>query len=353
MKNFLLEQQQKEERIGILTKFIQSNPEARELKRAMAVKMALQGEAYSKITQLLGINKSCITTWKQKFEAQGINGIKLAYKGAKSYLTPEQRGEVITWLETKKYWNLDELVIFLDEHYGVIYQSRQSYYDLLSDAGISWKKSQKVNPNYDPELVKKKRKEIINFLEQNQAEIEAGRLIVFFVDECHLLGDDVCGYVWGKRDIRIEIPIKNTKKRQTYFGALNYHTKNFSIREYPAGNSENTVKFIKDLRKEYPKTRIALIWDGASYHKSDEVKDFLASVNNNYEPTEWRITCIVFAPNAPEQNPVEDIWLQTKNFLRKCWHLCKSFSVVKWLFKFFTNHQKFDFPKLHKYVPCS
>lgn len=48
MKNFLLEQQQKEQKIAILTKFIQSNPEARELKRAIAVKMALEGEPYSK-----------------------------------------------------------------------------------------------------------------------------------------------------------------------------------------------------------------------------------------------------------------------------------------------------------------
>lgn len=87
MKNFLLEQQQKSERIAILTSFIDSNPEARELKRALAVKMALQGEAYSNITKLLGMHKSCITTWKQKFEAQGLNGIKLGYKGAESYLT--------------------------------------------------------------------------------------------------------------------------------------------------------------------------------------------------------------------------------------------------------------------------
>jgi hypothetical protein len=55
---------------------------------------------------------------------------------------------------------------------------------------------------------------------------------------------------------------------------------------------------------------------------------------------------------ALEQNPVEDVWLQAKNFLRKYWHLCKSFSVIKWLFKFFTHHQKFDFPKLHQYAPC-
>jgi putative transposase len=156
MKNFLLEQQQLEERITILTEFIQSNPEARELKRALAVKMALQGELYSNITKLLGMHKSCITIWKKKFEAKGLDGIKLGYQGSSSYLSPEQRVEIITMLQTKKYWNLDELVTYLDEHYGVIYKSKQSYYELLSAAGISWKKSQKVNPSFDLELVKKK-----------------------------------------------------------------------------------------------------------------------------------------------------------------------------------------------------
>ena len=41
MKNFLLLQQQKSENIAILTEFIQSNPDARKLKRAIAVKMVL------------------------------------------------------------------------------------------------------------------------------------------------------------------------------------------------------------------------------------------------------------------------------------------------------------------------
>jgi len=39
MENFLLEQQQLAERISILTEFIQTNPSARELKRALAVKL--------------------------------------------------------------------------------------------------------------------------------------------------------------------------------------------------------------------------------------------------------------------------------------------------------------------------
>lgn len=157
MHNFLLEQQQKEEKIAILAAFIHSNPDARELKRAIAVKMAIENEPYSNITKLLGMHKSCITTWKQRFSDQGLDGIKLSYKGASSYLTPEQISETITWLKTKDYWSLDELVNYLDENYGVIYQSKQSYYDLLSSAGISWKRTQKINPKYNPDLVKKKR----------------------------------------------------------------------------------------------------------------------------------------------------------------------------------------------------
>ena len=82
----------------------------------------------------------------------------------------------------------------------------------------------------------------------NQSEIQSGRLVVFFVDECHLLWGDVCGYVWGKTDIRIEIPIKNEKDRQTYEGALNYQTKEFIVCEYAAGNGESTVEFMKDLQ---------------------------------------------------------------------------------------------------------
>ncbi|MEH2252005.1 IS630 family transposase [Nostoc sp.] len=352
MNKFLLEQQ-KSKRIAILTEFIHSDPESRELQRVIAVKMALQGEPYSKITKLLGMNKSCITNWKQRFGTEGIDGIKLGYKGAKSYLTPEQHREIMTWLSEKDYCSIDELVSYLDEKYAVIYQSKQSYYELLSSAHISWKRSQKINPSSNPDLVKIKREEIINFLTQNQAEIESGHLVVFLVDECHLLANDVCGYVWGKTDIRIEIPIKNIKDRQTYFGALDYKTQEFIVHEYPSGNSSSTVDFIKHLQNQRPRQRIVLIWDGASYHRSDEVKKFLADVNDRHAADQWPITCIRFAPNAPEQNPVEDVWLQTKNFLRKFWPLCKSFPVVKWLFKFFTNHQEFDFPKLHQYAPCS
>ena len=52
---------------------------------------------------------------------------------------------------------------------------------------------------------------------------------------------------------------------------------------------------------------------------------------------------------CPRKNPVEDIWLQTKNFMIASYHLCSSFQIVKWLFEFFADGQIFDFPKLFQY----
>jgi transposase len=131
-------------------------------------------------------------------------------------------------------------------------------------------------------------------------------MVVVFIDECHLLGGDVCGYVWGETNTRIEIPIKNEKDRQTYFGALNYQTKEFIIEAYPAGNDESTVKFVKNLQHRYQDKKIVLIWDGASYHRFGEFREYLAQVNQEKSPDSLSITCILFAPNARQQNPVED-----------------------------------------------
>lgn len=183
----------------------------------------------------------------------------------------------------------------------------------------------------------------------HRALIESGELVVLFLDECHVLWGDVMGYVWGKTDQRIEVPIVNQRQRQTYFGALNYRTKEFLVKAYASGNSQSTIEFLKYLQAHYPVQRLALFWDGATYHRSAELKTYLQSVNQDLAENEWAITCTRLAANAPEQNPVEDIWLQAKRFIRQYYHLCKTFAVVKFLFEFVTHHQVFNFPKLSMY----
>ena len=98
-----------------------------------------------------------IAKWKQQYEAEGVSSFAPRHKGRQSYLTQVQKDAVIEWLNTKDIWTLNELEYHLASDYGVSYESKQSYYDLFELAGLSWKKTSKVNPKKDPALVAKKK----------------------------------------------------------------------------------------------------------------------------------------------------------------------------------------------------
>lgn len=139
-----------------LIRFIQSNPDPRELKRALAVQMVLQDYTYYAIQDVLRVSLGFISKWKQVYGTEGAKGLRLRHKGSTGYLDEVQRQQVINWLQQKNYWDLEELQQHIEATYDVYFRSKQSYYDLFESAGISWKKTQKRNPKKDPVLVEKK-----------------------------------------------------------------------------------------------------------------------------------------------------------------------------------------------------
>lgn len=125
-----------------LTRLIQNNPDPRELKRALAVRMAIQGYVYYEICAVLGVSVGFISKWKLIYQEQGINGLKFKHPGPVSCLNPMQRQAAIAWLKQKNCWNLLELQQHIKETYNVVFASKQSYYSLFKEAGIAWKKRQ-------------------------------------------------------------------------------------------------------------------------------------------------------------------------------------------------------------------
>ncbi|MDF5737398.1 MULTISPECIES: helix-turn-helix domain-containing protein [unclassified Nostoc] len=77
-----------------------------------------------------------VNKWKYIFLEQGVVGLKLRYKGSKSYLEPAQKQIVLTWLQQKNYWHLSELQEYLEDNFDVVFESNQSYYDLFKQANI-------------------------------------------------------------------------------------------------------------------------------------------------------------------------------------------------------------------------
>jgi transposase len=178
-------------------------------------------------------------------------------------------------------------------------------------------------------------------------------VIVLLEDECHLVWGDVCGMVWGKRNVPIVVPMTNARERQTYYGALNLLTQEFHLSEAPTGNGVNTVAYIRWCQTLYPDKKLLFLWDGASYHRGEEMQKFLAQENADLPEAEWKVTCVRFAPNAPEQNPVEDVWLKGKTHLRKQFALNKTFAQVTHCFSSFLKALQFTSTKFSWYWPTA
>ncbi|RCJ34987.1 transposase [Nostoc minutum NIES-26] len=141
-----------------LSDFIENSQQKREVQRAIAVKMLLEGYTHVAIQSILGVSSGFISKWKKAFFTSGVEGLKLGYKGSKGLLNRQQRTSIIEWLKSKDKWNLSELEYEIASKYGVVFESKQSYYDLFEAARISWNKTQAHNPKYDEELVASKKR---------------------------------------------------------------------------------------------------------------------------------------------------------------------------------------------------
>jgi putative transposase len=143
-----------------LDKVINEATDAREVKRAVSVKMGRQGFSSAQICQVLSVSPQYVSKWKGQYETEGAAALGLGYRGSESYLSPEQREEIAQWIGTHETLTVEAVRDYLEERYGVVYQSKQSYYALLEAGGMSYHRSEQVNPKRDEAQVLARREEI-------------------------------------------------------------------------------------------------------------------------------------------------------------------------------------------------
>ena len=123
--------QELQSKIAELQEFIDERADAREVRKALAVKLVYQSYKYEEIQIILDVSVASITTWKQAYEKDGILGLRLKHKGRKSHLNTQQKEEVLAWLQTKECWELGKLEYKSAFEYDVPYELKGSYYDLI------------------------------------------------------------------------------------------------------------------------------------------------------------------------------------------------------------------------------
>ena len=143
-----------------LDEIINESRDALEVKRAVCVRMALSEMPTAQISEMLNVTQQYVSKWRVRYEQEGARSLLSGYQGSESYLTNEQRAQILSWIKSHETISVAAVRDYVEENYSVVYQSKQSYYDLLQAAGLSYHKSEKRNPKRDEARVLEKRAEI-------------------------------------------------------------------------------------------------------------------------------------------------------------------------------------------------
>ena len=107
--------------------------------------------------------------------------------------------------------------------------------------------------------------------------------------------------IWLPEGSYPKIDIANIRKRRGVYGFLDVKTGNEYAFKTEKINSEETRKILDKIGEKYKDKKILLIWDGAPWHRSEIIKDFLNT-------TKYSFQLFRFPPYAPDLNPQEHVW---------------------------------------------
>ena len=115
-------------------------------------------------------------------------------------------------------------------------------------------------------------------------------------------------------------PIKFTGGSKAKINIGGFYTENGEFYWYDLGSTQNTDSYLKSLIKFQRDigTRIFLLLDRATWHRSSKAKEFYQ--NNN----QW-LKIMFFPPATPDRNPTEYCWKTTREELTSI----KSFKNIK------------------------
>ena len=246
--------------------------------RIKAVLLNDRGWTYKQIAQALLIHET--TVWGYLCDYLREEKLKPSGGGSKSKLDDQQTSELISHLEKNTYPSTKEIIEYVNLTYKVTY-TQQGMHDWLSHHRFSYKQPKgtpaKVNVERQAEFIKK--------YEELKATLNSNELILF-MDSVHPTQETKITRGWIRTGVEKLIATVAGRKRLNITGAIDLKTMSVLTREYETINGSSTIHFLKAIEAANPTaTKIHIIADGGSAHRSHEVALFLSqpnAVNRDY-----------------------------------------------------------------------
>lgn len=259
--------------------------ERRYVDRAKVILLSANGETIDSIMKQVSLSRRAVNKWRQRFKKNGLDGLKDAPRsGKKPFITPEQKALVIQKACSKPeggYTNWSQSRIA--KEVGI---SQSKVYQILKEADLKPHKIEYwCGKSTDPEFESK----MINIIGLYMDPPE--NAIVLCIDEKT--------QIQALDRTQPELPLRaGNAKRQTatykrngtvsLIAALAVHTGEVTAKTVQSNNSENFLKFLKNIDRKYRNKKIHVIVDNLSVHKHKDVKEWVAGkrkITLHFTPT--------------------------------------------------------------------
>jgi transposase len=302
------------EQISALKAFLdEKDGSAKELARAQAVFMLARKIDLMLINEITGFNRSAIFKWRKRFVEGGISGLLDKKKAApKALLTKGQIQETLNTIRTETprafgydtdFWTTTILGYLIKEQYNVLYKTKKPLYLLFKKAKFSFHKPGQQYRNRDQakidEWINNHKTELEKYLNDKDTVVLAG-------DEMVLSTQTTFQKIWLPVNDFPKIDVSNKRMNRSIYGFLNIQNGVEHAFKAEHQNSAITVKILERLCQNYKGKKIVLLWDNAPWHRSKEVRQWLTETKHN-------IYLIAFPPYAPELNPQEHVWKESRS----------------------------------------
>ena len=177
--------------------------------------------------------------------------------------------------------------------------SRNTLRTMLSAAGLRWKQCKKLLTNADPA----KRAHFVEPFQVLYERMCRDEVRIIYLDEVHLHQDMEVGYTWSPVGKSNWVPSASPglAARLNWFGAYNFTDGACFVCEDRKCKGDTTSQFLQQLAHWLGATdrQIVIIWDGASYHRSQKVR---------MEAEALGFQLLPLPGYSPDLNPIEGLW---------------------------------------------
>jgi transposase len=310
-----LSQRQRADLISLLR---DGRTEQRLARRANAILLLDDGWSCERAAKALYLDDDTVRGWRKTYEKAGVEGLRRFDAGGSSGLLSEaQEQELVVYVSEALPRSTREVGQFIEQVFGVVYESRSGLIALLHRLGLVYRKPATIGRGLDAakqQAFIAAYEKLLNSLGPDEATL--------FVDAVHPAYATQSVGCWSPNGEALAVRQTSGRERLNIHGALDLETGKTAMIEVESVDAASTIRLLAAIEAKYPLlARIHVFLDNARYHHAVVVREWLKQPGRRFR--------LHFIPAyCPHLNPIERLWGLMHRHLthNKCWRDFKTFA---------------------------